>query len=261
MKFAWFVLVSVGALAAENPCGFKPQDKTTGMVVMQEMRWVNALNNKDTKMLGCILGNEFADSGVYGQFRDRETVLKELPQHPKVEQHLRELKATVAGDTGVVHGINHVVTVGGQAVDVRFTDTFVHRDGIWQAVAAQETLVRPEEIKTSTKEQRLDFEISPQELKKKLDAKEKLVVLDVREPAEIDIAHLNGTKLIPMGDVPARAHQELDPEQHIVVMCHHGVRSANVAVWLQQQGFEKVQSLQGGIDRWSREIDPKVPTY
>jgi rhodanese-related sulfurtransferase len=64
-----------------------------------------------------------------------------------------------------------------------------------------------------------------------------------------------------MGDVPVRAHQELDPEDHIVVMCHHGVRSANVAAWLQQQGFERAQSLQGGIDRWSRIIDPKVPTY
>jgi rhodanese-related sulfurtransferase len=63
-----------------------------------------------------------------------------------------------------------------------------------------------------------------------------------------------------MSDLPARV-QELDPEQHVVVVCHHGVRSASVAAWLQQQGFERVQSMRGGIDRWSKEVDPTVPVY
>jgi len=66
---------------------------------------------------------------------------------------------------------------------------------------------------------------------------------------------------IPMGDIPSRAHQELDPDAHIVVVCHHGVRSLSVTSWLRQQGFESVQSLRGGIDAWSRVIDPKVPLY
>ena len=59
----------------------------------------------------------------------------------------------------------------------------------------------------------------------------------------------------------ARAFQELDPEAHIITVCHSGVRSLNVALWLRNQGFEKVQSLSGGIDSWSREVDPKVPRY
>jgi rhodanese-related sulfurtransferase len=107
----------------------------------------------------------------------------------------------------------------------------------------------------------LEFEITPEELKQKLDTGADLTVLDVREPWEFEAARIEGSRLIPMNEIPARVNQELDPEEHIVVMCHHGVRSANVAAWLQQQGFEKVQSLRGGIDRWSREIDAKVPVY
>jgi len=107
----------------------------------------------------------------------------------------------------------------------------------------------------------MDYEIPATELKVKLDAKEPLVILDVREPWEYAAAHIDGSKHMPMGEVPARSHQELDSEEHIVVICHHGVRSLNVAHWLRQQGFEKAQSLQGGIDHWSRTIDPKVPVY
>lgn len=101
----------------------------------------------------------------------------------------------------------------------------------------------------------------PEDVKHKLDRGEPLMVLDVREPWEVQTASLEGAKHIPMGDIPARAHQELDPDDHIVVVCHHGVRSLNVTNWLRQQGFENVQSMRGGIDRWSRTIDPKVPIY
>ncbi len=101
----------------------------------------------------------------------------------------------------------------------------------------------------------------PDELKRKLDAGEPVVVLDVREPWEVQTASLPSARHIPMGDIPARAHQELDPDDHIVVVCHHGVRSLNVTNWLRQQGFENVQSMRGGIDRWSRTVDPKVPIY
>ena len=101
----------------------------------------------------------------------------------------------------------------------------------------------------------------PDDLKRKLDAGEAVVVLDVREPWEVQAASLPSARHIPMGDIPARAHQELDPDDHIVVVCHHGVRSLNVTNWLRQQGFEKVQSMRGGIDRWSRTVDPKVPIY
>jgi rhodanese-related sulfurtransferase len=260
MRYMIAVLaLAATTFAADAPCNTKQQEKTTGALMMTEMRWIRAADTKDVKLLGCLLAPEFVEAGVNGLLRDRNKVLAELPDHPDLNQRFREIKAVVAGDTGIVRGINHVVMPSGQAVDVRFTDTYSYRDGVWQAVAAQETLMKSEP--TTGKDQHLDFEISPEELKKKLDAGEKVVVLDVREPWELQTAHLASTKNIPMGDVPAKAHQELDPEQHIVVMCHHGVRSANVAAWLQQQGFEKVQSLQGGIDRWSRTIDPKVPTY
>jgi rhodanese-related sulfurtransferase len=107
----------------------------------------------------------------------------------------------------------------------------------------------------------MDYEISCEEVKTKLDQREDFTLLDVREPWEFETARMEGAKLIPMGDIPSRANQELDPEDHIIVVCHHGVRSMNVTAWLRQQGFEKAQSMRGGIDAWSRSIDRTVPTY
>src|ERR1700747_2412061 len=108
---------------------------------------------------------------------------------------------------------------------------------------------------------KMDYEITPEEVKTKLEQSDEFTLLDVREPWEFEAAHMAGAKLMPMGDVPSRAHQELDPEEHIVVVCHHGVRSMNVTGWLRQEGFEKAQSMRGGIDAWSRWADGKVPTY
>jgi rhodanese-related sulfurtransferase len=107
----------------------------------------------------------------------------------------------------------------------------------------------------------MDYEITPEEVKMKLDGGEAVTLLDVREPWEFETAHMPGAKLVPMGDIPSRAHQELDPEDHIVVVCHHGVRSMNVTAWLRQQGFENAQSMRGGIDAWSRRVDGTVPVY
>ena len=107
----------------------------------------------------------------------------------------------------------------------------------------------------------MDYEITPEEVKTKLDRGEEFTLLDVRETWEFETARMAGAKLIPMGDVPSRANQELDPEDHIVVICHHGVRSMNVTAWLRQQGFEKAQSMRGGIDAWSRRVDGSVPVY
>ena len=87
------------------------------------------------------------------------------------------------------------------------------------------------------------------------------LLLDVREPWEFNTAHLPDSLLMPMGEVTSRAHQELDPDQPIVVLCHHGARSLSVTMWLRNQGFEHVQSLAGGIDNWSRAIDPSIPLY
>ena len=106
----------------------------------------------------------------------------------------------------------------------------------------------------------MDFEISVGQvnaLKKRGDT---FTLLDVREPWEAEKARIEGTKFIPMGDIPTRI-LELDPDEHIIVVCHHGMRSLSVTNWLRQQGFEKVQSMRGGIDGWSRTVDPKVPIY
>jgi rhodanese-related sulfurtransferase len=105
----------------------------------------------------------------------------------------------------------------------------------------------------------MDYEISVEDVKAKLDRKETFTLIDVREPWEFQTAHIDGANLLPMGDVPSRAHQELDPEDHIVVLCHHGVRSMNVTAWLRQQGFEKAQSMRGGIDAWSRSGGSQSP--
>jgi rhodanese-related sulfurtransferase len=113
----------------------------------------------------------------------------------------------------------------------------------------------------------LDYEIAPAEANQKLveaaDAHPEFppVLLDVREPSEFDAARVDGSKLMPMGDVAARAHQELDPDQPIFVLCHHGVRSMNVTMWLRRQGFENAQSVAGGIDRWTTDVDPTIPRY
>ena len=87
------------------------------------------------------------------------------------------------------------------------------------------------------------------------------MVIDVREPWEVQIAHIHGSVNMPMGDIPSRAHAELDPDQRIVAVCHHGVRSLNVASWLRNQGFENAQSLACGIDAWASSIDPTLARY
>src|ERR1700710_2800257 len=89
----------------------------------------------------------------------------------------------------------------------------------------------------------------------------KPVLVDVRERWEFDTAHIDNSLLMPMGDVPTRAHAELDPDEPTVVVCHHGARSLNVTMWLRQQGFENAQSLAGGIEAWSQTIDPTIPRY
>jgi rhodanese-related sulfurtransferase len=90
------------------------------------------------------------------------------------------------------------------------------------------------------------------------------VLLDVREAWELQIARfdLPGARSlhIPMGTLPARL-QELDRQQPILVLCHHGVRSQQCVAFLQRQGFEAAYNVAGGIDAWSREVDSAVPRY
>ena len=102
--------------------------------------------------------------------------------------------------------------------------------------------------------------IDPVTLKARLERGESVLILDVREPFEIALAPFPGATHIPMGDIPSRL-TELDPDQETVVVCHHGVRSAQVAMYLAQMGFERVLNLSGGIDAWSEDADPSTPRY
>jgi rhodanese-related sulfurtransferase len=107
------------------------------------------------------------------------------------------------------------------------------------------------------------LEITPREVKRRLELGEKVHLIDVREEQEYQQARIDGSELIPMNTVPANL-QELEAradEAPLVVICHHGVRSLNVVNWLRHQGVEACHSLAGGIDRWSQEVDPTVPRY
>jgi rhodanese-related sulfurtransferase len=109
----------------------------------------------------------------------------------------------------------------------------------------------------------LPMEISVQEVKLRIDAGEKLHLIDVREPHEYAQARIEGSSLIPMRSVPAEL-QNLEAradEGALIVYCHHGVRSLSVVNWLREQGVEACQSMAGGIDEWSLAVDPAVPRY
>jgi sulfur-carrier protein adenylyltransferase/sulfurtransferase len=105
-------------------------------------------------------------------------------------------------------------------------------------------------------------ELSVTELKQRLDAGEKLSLIDVREPFEWNIANLAayGAKLIPLSEFGEKA-STLNPAEEIVVYCRSGARSANVVDYLVQSGFPRVWNLRGGINAWAREVDPALPTY
>ena len=106
----------------------------------------------------------------------------------------------------------------------------------------------------------LDYEISPTEAAKLFKEKQARII-DVREPWECATARIDGSVPIPMGEIPLRARQELKPDERLLVICHHGVRSMNVTVWLRDQGFEQAQSLRGGIEAWSLEVDASIGRY
>ena len=105
-----------------------------------------------------------------------------------------------------------------------------------------------------------EYGILPQALKQMMDEGKDFILLDVREQHEYKLAHIEGTKLIPIGEIPHRA-TELNPYAEIVVYCHHGIRSLDATYLLQQIGFKHVSRLVGGIDRWAREIDPSIIQY
>ena len=106
-------------------------------------------------------------------------------------------------------------------------------------------------------------EVTPDECKAYLEqAETRPLLLDVREPWEYQIVHLEDSQLIPMREIPAMiAAEALDPDQEIIVICHHGIRSRQVALFLEHQGFPDVVNLSGGLDAWARHTDTNLPTY
>jgi rhodanese-related sulfurtransferase len=103
--------------------------------------------------------------------------------------------------------------------------------------------------------------ITPTELKARLDRGEKFRLIDVREADEWALARLPRAELIPLTQFQERAPRELEPEDEIILYCHHGMRSARAQGFLKAQGYENVLNLTGGIDAWSTQVDPSVPRY
>ncbi len=101
---------------------------------------------------------------------------------------------------------------------------------------------------------------TPAELHAAIERGDDLQLVDVREPVEWAIGQLPGSILIALGDLGARA-EELDPERPVVCICHHGVRSLRAAGLLVGRGFTDVRDLAGGLERWSRDVDPEFPRY
>src|SRR3954447_13135577 len=102
--------------------------------------------------------------------------------------------------------------------------------------------------------------LTPVELHERIERGERPKIIDVREPVEYEIARIEGATLLPL----SRFHEwagGLNPEDELIFMCHHGVRSAQVCAVLAREGFDNVWNLEGGIDRWSREVDSTVPLY
>lgn len=102
--------------------------------------------------------------------------------------------------------------------------------------------------------------MTPKQFTERRRGGEDLLLIDVREPEEYEVARVEGSRLLPLSLFGEWAGT-LDPARETVFICHHGIRSAQVCAYLSRQGFEHIYNLTGGIDRWSREVDPSVPRY
>jgi len=105
-----------------------------------------------------------------------------------------------------------------------------------------------------------NIEVAPLEVKQRLDRGEKFLFVDVREPWEYATSKIEGSTLIPLREIPANL-VTLESADEVILFCHHGMRSMDAAAWLRSQGVTGARSMSGGIERWSLEIDPRVPRY
>ena len=148
------------------------------------------------------------------------------------------------------------------ALKVKFRELNLRRDAQCPVCGENPTIFSPIDYEQFCGVQGDDAipAMSAHELKRKMDAREAFQLIDVRELFEYEIARIDGSKLIPLGEIVERT-DELQREQTIVVHCHSGGRSAEAVRLLQQRGFNNVYNLKGGIDAWSDEVDPSVPKY
>ena len=109
-------------------------------------------------------------------------------------------------------------------------------------------------------EEMANMEITPKAVKERLDRGDRFLFIDVREPWEHQTACIEGSTLIPMREIPASLAR-IEQAEDVIVFCHHGMRSMDVAVWLRGQGVELAWSMNGGIERWAIDVDPSVPRY
>ena len=105
-------------------------------------------------------------------------------------------------------------------------------------------------------------QITPTELKKRLDNGEPLMLLDVREGWEFELCRIDDSLHLPLADlIQLQSMEQLDPKQQIITICHHGIRSQQAALLLKRNGFDNVCNLVGGIHHWSIDVDPSLPRY
>ena len=107
----------------------------------------------------------------------------------------------------------------------------------------------------------MPLEITPADVKRSLDKGEEISLIDCREPEEHQICQIGGATLITMRDISKQFERLEEIAMPLVVFCHHGVRSLTVVEWLRDQGLTDCMSMTGGIDAWSRDVDPTVPRY
>jgi len=148
------------------------------------------------------------------------------------------------------------------ALKVKFRELNLRRDPQCPVCGENPTIFSPMDYEQfcGMRDEQAIPEMSPHELKRRMNAGEPFELIDVREPFEYEIARINGAKLIPLGEIGERL-SELQRERPIIVHCHSGKRSAQAVGVLQQHGFTNVYNLEGGIDAWSDQIDPNVPKY
>ena len=136
---AWLAGCVALASAASCPSGQARDEK---VLLDQEEKWAKALDHNDVEAVACLLGDEFQDADLNGQVHNRAEALARAAQPRHGTNRLEEMHAHTYGDAGYVRGLNRVVSASGEVVaTVRFTDMFVYREGRWQAVTGQETMV------------------------------------------------------------------------------------------------------------------------